>query len=375
MLEIGTEEFPVGDLALALEQLEQAVPAMLDDVRLGYEAVRVVGTPRRQAVLVSALAPRQPDRTMEVHGPPAKVAFDADGNPTRAAEGFARKQGVPVDKLRVVTEGDKSYVVATKTEEGRSAIEVLAEALPALIAGLRFPRTIRWNETNLTFPRPLRWLVGLLGDQVIPFEHADVASGRATRGLRPFGSPRIDLVRADDYLAAMAQHGVVVDVAERRELVRTQAGALAASVGGRIPEDAALLDEVTNLVEHPTALVGSFEPEYLALPQEVLVTVMKKHQRYFPVVDADSGDLMPYFMAVRNGDDQHLDVVREGNEDVLRARFADAKFFFENDTGQPLESFLPRLDTLTFQEQSGLDAGQEQTPGKAGAGNGRGAGP
>ena len=353
LLEIGTEELPVSDLALALEQLESAVPALLDDVRLGYGTVRVVGTPRRQAVLVSGLAPRQPDRTMEVHGPPARVAFDADGNPTRAAEGFARKQAVPVEKLRVVTEGDKSYVVATKSEEGRPAIEVLAKALPTLIAGLRFPRTIRWNETSVTFPRPLRWLVGLLGDQVIHFEYANIASGRVTRGLRPYGSPRIDLARAGDYLAAMAETHVVVDMAERRELVRAQAEALAASVGGRIPEDAALLDEVTNLVEHPTALVGRFEPEYLVLPQEVLVTVMKKHQRYFPVVDAGSGDLMAYFVAVRNGDDQHLDLVREGNEDVLRARFADAKFFFENDTSQPLESFLPRLDTLTFHEQLG----------------------
>jgi glycyl-tRNA synthetase len=353
LLEIGTEELPVDDLTMALDQLEKAMPALLDDLRLSYEAVRVVGTPRRQAVLVSGLAPRQPDRTTEVHGPPAKVAFDADGNPTRAAEGFARKQDVPVDGLRVVTEGDKSYVVATKTELGLSAIEVLAEALPKLIAGLRFPRTIRWNETNITFPRPLRWLVGLLGDQVIPFEYAEITSGRGTRGLRPFGSPQIGLARAGDYLAAMAEHKIVVDMAERRDQVHTQAKALAASVGGRIPEDAALLDEVTNLVEHPTALVGRFEPEYLALPRDVLVTVMKKHQRYFPVVHADSGDLMPYFVAVRNGDDRHLEVVREGNEDVIRARFADAKFFFENDTRQPLESFLPRLDTLTFHERLG----------------------
>jgi glycyl-tRNA synthetase len=353
LLEIGTEELPVGDLTLALEQLEQAIPAMLDDLRLGYDAVRVVGTPRRQAVLVSGLAPRQPDRTVEVNGPPAKVAFDADGNPTRAAEGFARKQGVPVGDLRVVTGGNKSYVLATKTEEGQPAIEVLSAALPGLLAGLRFPRTIRWNETNVAFPRPLRWLVGLVGNQVVPFEYANVASGRVTRGLRPYGSPQIDLARAGDYLSAMAQHHVVVDTAERRELVRAQAGALAASVGGRIPEDPALLDEVTNLVEHPTALVGRFEPEYLALPRDVLVTVMRKHQRYFPVVDPESGSLMPYFVTVRNGDDQHLDVVREGNEDVIRARFADAKFFFENDTGQSLESFLPRLDTLTFQERLG----------------------
>ncbi|MFN2244815.1 MAG: glycine--tRNA ligase subunit beta [Anaerolineae bacterium] len=352
LLEIGTEELPVGDLALALDQLENAVPAMLDEARLSYETVQVVGTPRRQAVLVTDLAPRQPDRTAEVQGPPAQVAFDAGGNPTRAAEGFARKQGVPVEDLRVVTEGDRAYVVATRTEEGRPAGEVLVGALPSLMEGLRFPRTIRWNQTNATFPRPLRWLVGLLGDQVIPFAYAGIPSGRSTRGLRPFGSPEIEIEQAGDYMGAMAEHQIVVDPTERREQVRTQVETLAASVGGCIPQDAALLDEVTNLVEHPTALLGRFEAEYLALPQDVLVTVMKKHQRYFPVVSA-GGKLMPYFVAVRNGDGLHLDVVREGNEDVLRARFADAKFFFDHDTSQPLESFLPRLDTLTFHEQLG----------------------
>jgi glycyl-tRNA synthetase len=353
LLEIGTEELPAGDLARALEQLVASVPRILDQARLSCESVKVVGTPRRQTVLVSELAPRQPDRTLEVHGPPAKVAFDIDGNPTRAAEGFARKQGVPVESLRVVTEGNKSYVVATKTEEGRRASDVLAEELPELVAGLHFPRAMRWNDTNTYFSRPLRWLVSLLADQIVPFGYAGVTSGRITRGLRPYGSPAIELAHADDYVTLMADSHIVVDVGERRELVRSQAEALAASVGGRIPDDPDLLDEVTNLVEYPTALLGRFEPEYLALPQDVLVTVMKKHQRYFPVVQVDSGGLMPYFVAVRNGDDLNLDVVREGNEDVIRARFADAKFFYENDTGRSLESFLPRLDTLTFQEQLG----------------------
>lgn len=353
LLEIGTEELPVADLALALEQLQAAAPRMLAHARLGYESLKVVGTPRRQAILVHELASRQPDQTVEVQGPPAQVAFDASGNPTRAAEGFARKQGVPVEALRVVAHEDKSYVVATRTEEGRLAAEVLAEELPGLIAGLRFPRTMRWNETNVAFPRPLRWLVGLLGDQVVPFDYAGATSGRDTRGLRPLGSPRVELACADDYLTVMAGQHIVADTAERRERVRTRAEALAATVGGRISQDPDLLDEVTNLVERPTALLGQFEPQYLALPRDVLITAMKKHQRYFPVIHAESGELMPYFVAVRNGDEYNLDVVREGNEDVLRARFADAKFFFDNDTRKPLQDFLPRLDTLTFQEQLG----------------------
>ncbi len=266
LLEIGSEELPVSDLALALEQLETAVPRMLKEARLSYESVRVVGTPRRQAALVYGLAPRQADETRQVQGPPTKVAFDAEGRPTRAAKGFARKQGVPVEALRTVQDGKKSYVVATVTQKGRPAAEVLAEALPRLIAGIKFPRTMRWNASNVHFSRPIRWLVALLGDQVVPFEYAGVAGGRTTRGLRPLGSPPIELPDADAYLPALAENQIIVDVAERREQVRAQAKALAASVGGRIPDDPALLDEVTNLVERPTALLGRFEDEYLALP-------------------------------------------------------------------------------------------------------------
>jgi glycyl-tRNA synthetase len=360
LLEIGTEELPVGDLALVLAQLQETMANMLHETRLGYEALQVLGTPRRQAALIQGLAPRQPDQSLEVQGPPAKVAFDGDGNPTRAAEGFARKQGVAVEELRVVSEGERSYVVATRTEAGRAAAEVLAETLPALIAGLRFPKAMRWNETNVAFSRPLRWLIALLDERVIPFEYAGARSGRTTRGLRPLGSPSIEITHAGQYLDRMAENDIVVDMAERRAQILAQAAALATSVGGRIPDDPALLEEVTNLVERPTALLGRFEAEYLALPQDVLVTVMKKHQRYFPVVQTGDGTLMAYFIAVRNGDDLHLDVVREGNEDVLRARFADAKFFYENDTRQPLASFLPRLDTLTFQESLGsmLDKSQ-----------------
>jgi glycyl-tRNA synthetase len=353
LLEIGTEELPAADLTLALEQLEVAVPKMLAEARLSYGAVSVVGTPRRQAVLVSEVVPHQPERKVEVHGPPAKVAFDADGRPTRAAEGFALKQGVPVQALRVISDGDKSYVVATRTEIGRPAAAVLTEELTKLVAGLRFPRTMRWNETNASFPRPLRWLVGLLGDQEIPFAYAGVTSQRISRGLRPLGSPQIRLASADEYLATMETHHIVVDVATRRQQIRSQSEALAAPVGGRILEDPSLLDEVTNMVERPMALLGRFAEEYLELPQDVLVTAMKKHQFYFPVVDADRGTLLPYFVAIRNGDDRHLDTVREGNEEVLRARFADAKFFYENDIRKPLESYLPRLDTLTFHEKLG----------------------
>jgi glycyl-tRNA synthetase len=352
LLEIGTEELPAGDLRLALDQLAVAVPRLLDEARLPYQSVRVVGTPRRQVVLVSGLAARQEDRTLEVQGPPAKAAFDAAGKPTRAAEGFAQKQGVPVETLRVVTEGDRAYVVATRVERGRTAAEILAEQLPGLLAGLRFPKTMRWNQTGVAFPRPLRWMVALLGNQVIPFSFAGVMSGRSSRGLRPLGSPAFELDAAEDYLAALSAQQIVVDESERREQIRAQAAALAASAGGVVPDDPDLLDEVTNLVERPTAVLGRFEPGFLVLPQDVLVTTMRHHQLYFPVTEP-GGKLLPYFIAVRNGDDLHLDVVREGNEEVLRARFSDARFFYEHDIRKRLEEYLPRLGTLTFQEQLG----------------------
>ncbi|HIC94488.1 MAG TPA: glycine--tRNA ligase subunit beta, partial [Anaerolineae bacterium] len=284
LLEIGTEELPARDLSLAIEQLREAVPRMLEEARLEHGGGRIAGTPRRLVVYVEGLAPKQRDVEKAVKGPPAQVAYDAEGKPTRAAIGFAKSQGVALEDLEVrEIEGGK-YVVAVKVEEGRPAMEVLAELWPQLIASLRFPLTMRWNETGVAFSRPIRWLVALLGDAVVPFEYAGVRSGRTTRGLRPQGSPEIVVGRAEDYFALMEENGIVVDVEKRREMIRRQAERLAAEVGGRIPDDPALLEEVANLVEHPTALRGSFDPEYLKLPKEVLITVMKKHQRYFPVV-------------------------------------------------------------------------------------------
>jgi len=380
VLEIGTEELPARDVMIAIEQLRQQVPAMLDSARLTYDDVWVSGTPRRLAVVIKGLAARQSEEERIIKGPPAKVAYDAQGNPTRAAEGFARAQSVPVESLQVREMDGGEYVVAVKTEVGRPTPEVLAGELPGLIGALSFPMSMRWNQSGVSFSRPIRWLVALYGQQVIPFTYAGVTSGRITRGLRPQGSPELELASASDYLPTMRAQGILVDVEERRAEIRRQIDALAAEVGGVVPDDPELLDEVTNLVEQPRALRGEFSPEYLTLPHEVLITAMKKHQRYFPVVSppsevqspqstsqltgdrypaTDSGlrtkdyGLLPYFITVRNGDTTNLKGVRHGYEEVLRARFADASFFFEADTRQPLEDFLPRLDTLVFQEQLG----------------------
>ncbi len=352
LLELGTEELPAGDLASALAQLESAVPALLAELRLDHGEVRVMGTPRRLVVLVHDLAPRQRDEESWIKGPPAGRAFDSDGRPTKAAEGFARGKGVSVDALEVRAVDGGEYVGALVRQAGRPTVDVLAEALPDLIAGVKFAKSMRWNESGVSFSRPLRWIVALLGSHLIPFSYAGVDSGATTRGIRPLGSPEIVLGSVKSYFEALDAQGVILDVRARREAIRAQAQALAEEVGGTIPDDDDLLDEVTNLVERPTALRGTFDRRYLHLPREVLVGVMRKHQRYFPVEDAQ-GQLLPYFIAVRNGDAEQLETVIAGNEHVLHARFADAAYFYQSDTQKRLDDFLPRLETLTFQEKLG----------------------
>ena len=352
LLEIGVEELPAGDVDDALAQLRAAAPKLLGDLRLDCQSLVTYATPRRLVVYAHRLAPRQTDLERTVQGPPARAAFDADGNLTQAAIGFARKQGVDVSALQRITTKDGEYVAAVVRTAGRPAVDVLAEALPGFIAGIRFDKAMRWNASGVAFSRPIRWIVALFGPAVIPFTYANVVSGNVSRGLRPYGSPDLPIESPAAYFKAMGEQGIVLDQDERRARIVEQAHTLAAEVGGRIPEDADLLAEVTNLVERPTVLRGGFSPDHLALPREVLVTVMRKHQRYFAVED-EHGKLLPYFIAVRNGDRQHLDQVTHGNEHVIRARFADAAYFYRKDTARPLESFLPRLSTLTFQEKLG----------------------
>ena len=360
VLEIGSEELPSHDVTDALNYLNQAAPKFLADLRLSYDSLQVVGTPRRLAVVVEGMVPRQPDLEELARGPSAKIAFDADGNPTKAAQGFARGKGVAVGDLAVRDIDGGQYVVATVRTAGRPAAEVLAANLPDFVRSINFGRSMRWlasaqvgEETAKTsYSRPIRWLVALLGDNVVPFEYAGLASGRTTRGLRPAGSPLLHITTAVNYLSTMAANNILVDPDARRAEVWQQIQAVATEAGGSAPENPDLLEEVTHLVEQPTAFLGSFEESHLELPRPVLITVMRKHQRYFPVVD-DAGNLLPHFVAVRNGGSDHLDTVRQGNEGVLRARYADAHFFFKEDTAQPLEDFLPRLDTLTFQEDLG----------------------
>jgi glycyl-tRNA synthetase len=360
LLEIGSEELPSHDVAEVLNQLAERGPQFLAGLRLEHGAIRIFATPRRLGFWVDELASGQADLAEVVRGPSAKIAFDADGNPTKAAQGFARGKGVDPAALEVRQMDGGEYVVATVRTAGRPAAEVLAEALPEFVRGISFSKSMRWlasaqvGETvaKTTYSRPIRWLVALLGQAVVSFEYAGLVSGRVSRGLRPQGSPPIEITAAAAYSELMAAHQIMIDPTIRRSDIEHQLATIAAEVGGLVPDNSALLEEVTHLVEQPTAFLGSFEEKYLDLPKPVLITVMQKHQRYFPLVD-HSGALLPHFIGVRNGGTEHLDTVRQGNEGVLRARYADAEFFFKADTEKKLADFLPRLDTLTFQEKLG----------------------
>ncbi len=362
LFELGTEELPAGDLDSVLEQLRNRVPDWLQGLRLAFGRVRVDGTPRRLMVYVEDLPARQLDWEQVIKGPPADRAFDAAGAPTKAGEGFARSKGVDVAALQVREMDGGKYVVAVVQQTGKPVQEVLAEALPGLIAGLRVDKAMRWNSSNVAFSRPIRWLLALVGKgedfRVVPFSYAGLSSGNTTRGLRFLQPAEFAIKSPAHYFAALAEQGILLDQAERQAVIQQQVQKLAAAMGGVITEDPALLAEVVNLVEAPTALRGAFSEEHLKLPREVLVSVMKKHQRYFPVADAKHPEnLLPYFIAVRNGDDEWVEVVTEGNEHVIRARFADAAYFVRDDIKKPVAGVCAAVKLAYFPNQAGLDAG------------------
>lgn len=352
VFEIGCEEIPARLMPDTIRSLKASAEEKLKAARLEFKEIAAYGTPRRLVLFVGDLAEESEPREYEVKGPPAQVAYTADGKPTRAAEGFAKSQGVPLESLTIRQVEGGSYVFAVKREEGRPAGEVLAEILPDLVRSLSFPRPMRWGSGELRFVRPIRWLLALFGTELVPFNLDGLKSDRFTYGHRFLAPGPFRIEDPADYFTKLEKAYVVLDPEERRARIRAQGEQLAKEVGGRalFPED--LLTEVTFLVEYPTALLGSFAPEYLELPSEVVVTPMKDHQRYFPVVDPE-GNLLPYFIAVRNGTAEHLDVVRAGNEKVLRARLADARFFFEEDKRMPLADRVERLKHIVFQENLG----------------------
>jgi len=348
LLEIGTEEIPARFMSGSLKQLEMIATKKLTELRIGYEKIQVFGTPRRFILVVRNMAEEQHDKKSENKGPSIKIAFDADGNPTKAAQGFARGQGVEATQL-VVRDG---YVYAMVHEVGKPVKELLSDLLCDIIDSLNFPKNMRWANLERKFVRPIRWLVALFGNEVIPFTVAEVATGNLTRGHRFLSTGEFAVTSVDDYFVKMADHYVMVDQEMRRKVIREQVEKIAISQGGTATIDEDLLEEVVYLVEYPTALYGTFEGKYLSLPPEAIITPMREHQRYFPVFSKE-GKLLPVFITVRNGGSEHIEVVRHGNERVLKARLADARFFYEEDKKVKLIDRLDKLKTIVFQDGLG----------------------
>jgi glycyl-tRNA synthetase len=347
LFEIGVEELPAADCLSARKQMAEKLAAALQEARLAYKKMSIYGTPRRIAAVTRGLAPVQEEVEVVVKGPPASKAYQPDGSPSRALAGFAAKNAVDPKTLRE----ENGYIVLRRTEKGKAAREVLPDILAGIVQSLQFAKVMRWNETGAAFSRPVRWLTALLGAEVIPVEWFGVRAGNLTRGLRPLKSPEIVISRADDYLKSLRANGIEPDPAVRAGRILKQAEALAAKAGGEASAEPGLLEEVTDLVESPYVLLGAFDPESLSLPREVLISVMRKHQRYFPV--QSGGKLLPNFLTACNGKSESEALVREGNEHVLRARFADAAFFIREDHRKKLEQFRPRLSTLAFQAKLG----------------------
>ncbi|MFD7653897.1 glycine--tRNA ligase [Actinosynnema sp. NPDC059797] len=350
LFEIGTEELPPAEVTRTVDAVRAAVADKLAATRLAHSAIEVHGTPRRVVVLVADVAPREPDAEKTARGPRVSAAFDADGNPTKAAQGFARGQGVAVEELGRVTENGVEHVAVVRTDPGRGAVEVLSGLLGEVVAELRAEKNMKWNDPKLSFTRPIRWLLALLGATPVPVAVSSLRAEPRTRVHRTADQPVVEVSTADGYREFLAGHGIVVSAEDRRAAIVAEAERLAASVGGVVDLDG-VLDEVTNLVERPTPILGSFEERYLELPAQILTTVMRKHQRYLPVRGRD-GSLLPHFVAVANGDVDE-DLVRAGNEAVLRARYEDAAFFWRADLRTPLEDMKSGLDKLTFADKLG----------------------
>lgn len=348
LFEIGAEEIPAGFMPNILGQLKQLAETKLNDAHLPFESIATYGTPRRLALIVKGLADTSAEISERHKGPSASIAYDADGNATKAAIGFARGKGLDVADL-VVEDG---YIYAETKTAGVPAKDIVTDMLPQLITGLNFPKSMHWGDLDAKFVRPVRWLVALLDEEVIPVVFANVKSGNVSRGHRFLGADEITIKNASSYVDTLKENFVMVDQDARRELISKQLHDIAKSKHASIVWDDDLLEEINYLVEWPTALCGGFEESYLALPDAAIITPMKDHQRYFPLVDQE-GKLLPMFLTVRNGSDHSIEVVQAGNERVLRARLDDAKFFFNEDRKKPLIDRQDGLIKIVFQEGLG----------------------
>lgn len=351
LLEIGTEEIPSGFIPPALEGMRESLLAEMQTQRIAYGKTRVMGTPRRLTLFAELEEHQRPLETEKI-GPPKNVAFDPQGNPTKAALGFAQREGVQVEDLKVVTTDKGEYLCARKQEAGRETRSILSEVLPRVIAAIPFPKSMRWSDLELRFARPIHWILALFDGTVIPFSVEHVQSDSLTRGHRFLHPESFQVKGLNDYLDGLRQASVIVDPEEREQLIRSEVQKAARQGGGKPLESEDLLKEITYLVEYPVAICGGFDKEYLKLPREVLITAMQHHQRYLPVVNT-KGKLLPAFVAVSNTKAQDMEVVKKGNERVLRARLADAQFFFQEDQKHTLEERVEALKGVIFQAKLG----------------------
>ncbi|MEG3975481.1 glycine--tRNA ligase subunit beta [Microcoleus sp. herbarium8] len=357
LLELGTEELPASFVASSVRQWERLVPATLAEQSLTNESINVYATPRRLAVLIEGLPIKQSDREEEVKGPPASSAFK-DGKPTKAAEGFAKKQGVEIDALSVRATDKGDFVFVLKQIPGRMTADILTELVPQWINKLEGKRFMRWADGDLKFPRPIRSIVALLDDTVLPIALVSgsdtVKSDRISQGHRVLHPQPVSIPQAEDYAECLRAACVEVDRTQRKTQIKAQVEAAATKQGGYADITEDLLEEVTDLVEWPNAVVGKFDEEFLILPPEVITTIIVTNQRYFPILKSpDFPELLPYFITISNGDPAASAIIAAGNERVVRARLADGEFFYKADLAKPLEDYLPKLETVTFQEDLG----------------------
>ncbi|MGF1542576.1 MAG: glycine--tRNA ligase subunit beta [Pleurocapsa sp.] len=357
LLEVGTEELPADFVNSAIAQWQTKIAQSLSEEFITPSGIEVYGTPRRLAVLIKGLPAKQPDREEEIKGPPAKAAFK-EGQPTKAAEGFARKQQIGVTDLEIRDTPKGEFVFVRKQILGRAVTEILQELSPLWITGLEGRRFMRWGDGELRFPRPIRWLVALLDHEILPLALVNgsetIESGRTSRGHRILHPEVVSIPQADAYVEVMDSVYVEVNVAVRKQKIIEGIKAEADKINGLATIYPDLLEEVANLVEYPTAVMGKFEAEFLELPTEVITTVMVTHQRYFPIQRGDNSEsLLPNFITISNGDPKSKSIIAEGNGRVIRARLADAQFFYKADCDEPLETYLPQLEAVTFQEDLG----------------------
>ena len=351
-LEIGTEEIPAGFIPRAMAEMEAMITRELAGARLTFSAIRTLATPRRLALVVKGIPTVQPDAEITAIGPSRKAAYDAEGKPTRAAEGFARGQGVDVSALQIIVTEKGEYLAVTKQETGRATYELLAGILPNLIANIPFRKSMRWGDQDVRFARPIHWIVALFDGIVVPFSFGNIDSGTTSRGHRFMANTPFPVRDFAHYQEECERHFVIVDPELRKEIIRRETHRVAIAAGGHLLPDEELLDQVIYLVEYPSAVAGTFSPEFLKVPKEVLITSMRSHQRYFSIVD-NNGKLMPGFITINNTLTEDPSEVIKGNERVLRARLSDARFFFEEDQKVKLDKRVESLKKVVYQQKLG----------------------